>query len=525
METTITKPLAPEKKLFQSAWLLVPVGYLWFRLIDNLRLEWTTNPQYSFGLVVPLLVAGLLLRRWHRAAALPLAPVARPAWRIFFWLALPVLFYLPTRLVEAATPEWRPIQWLLGIEAAGLTLAAVYFIAGKNWLKQMAFPVLFFFVAIPWPSLFETPIIQGLTHTNAALVVQVMSLAGVPAFQHGNLIEVSTGMVGINDACSGIRSLQSSIMLTFFFGEFYWLRWPRRLLLVPVGFLLAMTFNLCRTSLLAWIAANKGVAAVADYHDEAGFSILVACTLTIWLAAILLGWRHHQPDRAEAAVVSAPSATGSAWQPVRWMALLLVLWLVLVETGVAMWYRIRESHIKPGLVWSVKLPEDKPAFQKIPVTADENILLRFDDARQGRWPEADGTTWVVYYFDWRPGRVAGYLAKRHTPDICLPAAGLKMVAGPTLLPIQIHGVALPFRSYVFAGQGGQYQVYQCHWEPGENDLYANESSRFNLIRGVWAGRGNQGQKVLEIIIAGAADPEQARQELLRQLDGLIQVEK
>src|ERR1700733_3353256 len=52
---------------FRWMLMLLPLGYLWFRLISNLQLEWNSNPQYSYGLVVPLLVAGLVLRRWHQA--------------------------------------------------------------------------------------------------------------------------------------------------------------------------------------------------------------------------------------------------------------------------------------------------------------------------------------------------------------------------------------------------------------------------------------------------------------------------
>ena len=63
--------------------------------------------------------------------------------------------YLPTRLIEEATPEWRPIQWALGCEAIGLTLCAIYLGKGRGWLRQMAFPICFFFVAIPWPALIE----------------------------------------------------------------------------------------------------------------------------------------------------------------------------------------------------------------------------------------------------------------------------------------------------------------------------------------------------------------------------------
>ena len=33
------------RKLVEWGLLALPLGYLWFHLIDNLRLEWTTDPQ------------------------------------------------------------------------------------------------------------------------------------------------------------------------------------------------------------------------------------------------------------------------------------------------------------------------------------------------------------------------------------------------------------------------------------------------------------------------------------------------
>jgi hypothetical protein len=82
------------------------------------------------------------------------------------------------------------------------------------------------------------------------------------------------------------------------------------------------------------------------------------------------------------------------------------------------------------------------------------------------------------------------------------------------------------RHYVFSTSGGPLQVYQCHWEAGMDQatFTADESSRFNLIRGIWAGRGNRGQKVLEVVMAGYDGPESAKAALVRQLSNLITVE-
>jgi hypothetical protein len=101
-----------------------------------------------------------------------------------------------------------------------------------------------------------------------------------------------------------------------------------------------------------------------------------------------------------------------------------------------------------------------------------------------------------------------------------------MAAGPELMVMHVNGVVLPMRHYVFDSSSGPLQVYQCHWEAGmgEDTYTADESARFNLIRGIWAGRGNRGQKVLEIIIMGYDKPELAKQALISQLDHLIKVE-
>jgi exosortase len=586
--------------------LLLPLAGLWFELINNLRLEWATDPQYGYGLVVPFLCVGLLIRRWHDATGCEVRKSTSgglwPAVWIFAFLAF---LYLPTRLVEAATPEWRPIQWMLGIIAIGLTLCVIGWSLGPGWLRQMAFPICLFFVAIPWPTLFEQPIIQNLTRVSATIVIELLGWLDVPAIAHGNVIEVSTGMVGIDEACSGIRSFQSSLMISLFLGEFYRLSTGRRWLLVPLGFAFSMAFNICRMLLLTLIAAKKGVGAISEYHDPTGVTIAILCTLTLWMLALSI--RNRRSADHKSANDGPPGKTdGENQKPIigalpinpgtfdteqrlredcpnpphpnplpgerepafaqklrpgkqeanancfsgsirpqqvqevnarifrripsplaSRLALALLIWLGLVEIGVQAWYHSRESHLKPGPDWTLTFPPDNPTLKDIPMDAKTQYLLRFDEAKQAAWREADGTHWEAFYFDWFAGRVAGYLAKRHTPEICLTATGLKLLSGPTLTIMKIHGVDLPIRSYQFQTEDGVLQVFHCRWEAGASDdaFVAHESSRYNLIRSIWEGRGDQGQKVLEFIISGMNDPEQAKQALAGELDKLIKVEK
>jgi exosortase len=558
--------------------LLLPLGYLWFCLINNLRVEWATNPQYSFGWVIPLLCLGLLLRRWqamrdHKTTGpqdngpvvsgpvvsgpVVSGPVVR--WSrdpVILLLSLLAFLYLPTHLIEAAVPEWRPIQWSLGVLTIGLTLGAIHLARGRGWLAQLAFPICFFLVAIPWPSLIETPIIQSLTRANAAMVVELMGWLGEPAMQHGNVIEVSTGAVGIDEACSGIRSFQSSLMISLFLGEFYRLTILRRLLLVPAGFLMAFGFNVCRTGLLTWVAAKRGIAAIAQYHDPAGIAILLACTAGMWAVALLLLRTQKSQLATPSSVLPAaplssvegpvaplsrgpvapappPSGLRSPISPLPpppsalpRFAFALILWLVVCEVGVHLWYRSRESHLTPGPEWSLVFPTNSPAFESWPINAKTESFLRFDEGKQAQWKESDGTLWQAFYFSWSPGRVAGFLAKRHTPEICMPAAGLKLRSGPELMHLDVHGLQLTVRRYVFEAERGLVHVFHCRWEAGADREASvqQESGRFNQLRCVWTGRGNRGQKVFEFIVPGLSDAEQARQALRRQLEKLINVQ-
>lgn len=525
---------AAGKMHFIKRWalLILPLGYLWFHLLDSLWPEWDTNPQYSYGLVVPILVIGLLLRRCFLGEKRQGSVAGINPWPAVWFAGVLAFLYLPTRLIEAATPAWRPIQWLLALETVGLTLYGIYLVGGKPWLKRTAFPILFFLVAIPWPSPIETPLIQGLSRMNAAMVVNVLGVLNVPAIQHGNVVEVSTGLVGINDACSGIRSFQSSLMISLFLGEFYLFSWGRRLLLIPISFALAMLLNLVRASLLTWIAAKDGVAAIAEYHDEAGFTILLICTALLWVAAWLLKRRKPVADepKTEVADDQPISAIGDhllARKRGNFFGVALIVWVTLVESGVGLWYHVQESHLKLGPNWTVNFPTNNPTFKELPITESEHELLQFDQGKKGQWDGDNGLGWQAFYFNWKPGRVAGYLAKRHTPDICMTAVGLKMVSDPNLFVLNVNGVKLPIRHYVFDSSDGKLQVYQSRYDAGEasSEYTADESSRFNLIRAVWAGRGNKGQEVLEVIISGSHNAREAREALERELPKLIQIKK
>ena len=215
-------PLTAAPALFGnlfSGWglAIMAVTACWFLFFIELRGEWATNAQYSYGYVVPLLCAAVLWRRWQeRPASLPGSAILAGLAACGFLCLL-----LPLRVVLEANPEWRMVYWAHGFVVIGLSFSLLYRAGGWQWVRFFAPPLVFMLVAVPWPMELEQSIIQNLMRLVAGLTVEVAGWLGIPALQHGNLIEVKGGVVGIDEACSGVRSLQSALMLSLFLGEMY----------------------------------------------------------------------------------------------------------------------------------------------------------------------------------------------------------------------------------------------------------------------------------------------------------------
>jgi len=291
---------------FQPAILpLLVFGALWFLLIKNLSLYWGADPQYSFGWFGPLLCAYLFLIRWFSR---PLAgPASCAAAKWVFWIA--ALTFLPTWLVEQPNPDWRGLSWLLALEVVILTLCAIYFLGGRSWLRHFAFSICFILTTLPWPGGLETFLTQGLMQVVAWVTVGLLNLSHIAALQHGNLIEVKTGLLGIDEACSGIRSLQASVMVSLFLGELYRASFRRRTLFLLAGILIAFSCNVGRTFFLSWTAANQGIEFVPKWHDWAGLIELGICFFALWGCVHLTcrsSLKLPQPSPASSGTEQAP---------------------------------------------------------------------------------------------------------------------------------------------------------------------------------------------------------------------------
>jgi exosortase len=576
----------PNTETLNHAASILPLAVLagfWGILIYHLGFQWSIYDQYNYGWAVPFLCAYLIWKGQQDRKTMQFRPRASSCrGPLVLWIFVLCGFaYAPTRWLHEANPIWRLTSWLWALEVIGLTLCIVFFafslapIDGdsRNRLSSQLFqfsvfsfsdflfPVCFFLVAVPWPTGLESVLTQFLKQLDITTTTELLGLFGIPAVPHGNVLEIRTGMVGVDEACSGIRSFQATLMISLFFGEFYRLPVLRRASLCLLGFALAFIFNIGRTLLLVSVASAKGIGAISAWHDPAGTTILVACFLCLWLIAWNLHKAESRKQKAESKGQKAQAEEGRSEDGAqrestlsilafRRLSVFLLAWLIVVELGTELWYRSHErGTVYPRASsslpeWSIVPTGDLPGLVKTPIPSSIAGQFRADEALQARWRDAADQNWQMYYFRWLPARslkkrVATQLAKTHGPEKCLPRSGIILQAYLGTILIAVDHLAnssaptaatsppfrLAFQQYAFTSDGQLVHVFYGIYEDpsGPTELANRRRDTRSRIAAALAGSRNYGQRFLEIAVTGPTDPDAARIALQQELGMLLSV--
>ncbi|MDD5262743.1 MAG: exosortase/archaeosortase family protein [Methylacidiphilales bacterium] len=506
--------------------LLLP-GIYWLTLWWDIHIDWATNAQYAFGWFVPVAAAGLFLQRWL-LRPIPDAPHGTCRALIQAGIVILVLLHLPLRFVGEANAEWRMLFWVREIQCIFLSLGCLALAGGWRWARHFAFPILFSATAIPWPSGFEGQVVQWLTRLGAAATVEGLFWIGIPAVQLGNTIQVSNGIVGLNTACSGIRSLQVCIMIAFLAGEFWNLRRAQSCWAVVFGGLAALFFNALRMFALTWIEAANGSDAFQRWHDPLGWIEMGTCMASVVLFA---GWmRNKAPQISEAARNPArhDDCRVSPCSTPGWLLIFsIVVWL-LAAVGTAQWYAAHEQNETKTPQWNVIAPSrsdpDFAGWFRVEIPEESRALLRTNDGIALQWASPGGLVWHVSYLQWPAARSSAAAAAAHHPDICLPAVGYQLICEAPFIDLTVKHIPLRFHHYLFKGKLHPVHVFYAH-RAQDASLYG-DLDNFNppinsRFKAAFAGRRSVAQAVLQVILTGAPSDEIAIESLKKVVGKLV----
>lgn len=493
--------------LFAAAVVVGPALLFW-----HLHGFWDPNGSYAYGWVVPFLAAFLFRLRWEDRPA-PTAPLKGAA----FAAAVLALLILPTRWLQEAAPERGICAWLYAFAVVGISLSLLALAGGASWLRWFSFPLAFILTAVPWPHALELVVSNFLMHGTAGATVEVLCLIGVPAVQAGNLVHIETGVIDIDEACSGIRSLQAMVMLSLFLGELFRLKPGRRIGLMIAGLAVTLVANVIRTVVLASLGFHQGMNAVDRYHDTAGLCVLLA-SLSITL---LLAYRLRA---AKPIAPVPPGASLPGGFPLR-LSTALLLWFLAAEVAVEAWYRAHEPKWQ-GWSWAIQWPKDHEKFQFLDIPQRSLRLLMCDETQAATWREADGGFWSLYLVRWNPGNLQAESAKVHRPDVCLNAEGAIMEKDLGIQFDEVDGVQIPFHSYSFRMGEDRLYVFFCLREelPGEIAHAAiPEFEGTDMFQRALRGRRHVGEQSLEVAMSGYRSAESAQEAFKARLGDLLKI--
>ncbi|MBC7839192.1 MAG: archaeosortase/exosortase family protein, partial [Nitrospiraceae bacterium] len=452
-------------------------------------------------------------------------PPSQPVQFVTGIAAIGVLLFfllLPIRVIQEANPDWRPLNWVHAGVVVAICATALMWIGGRRWVCHFGVPLLLIFFALPWPLAIEQGVIQFLTRHVTTGTAEMLNGCGIPAFPRGNVIELASGLVGVNEACSGIRSLAATLMAAAFFGEFYRLRWLVRAVLVAVGVGVAFVLNVVRAFVLAYLQAEYGAETLHRWHDMTGVAIFAVSFAILWGAAAFLS-RWSGAGRWVAASSFSVSKLFPTKIPIL-LPLAALLWIIAIELATGVWFKTRERALPPATTWTMQWPSNSHAFRFAEVPDEVKSILRYSEAATGTIREPGTPTWQIYFLRWDAGRTSAQLAVMHRPEICLPATGMRQVADSGVTTVHAHGLAMPFHGSVFDDGNQRLYVYRCLWEDrGASQDNTLDISLSGRLKATWQGRRNTGQRLVQVVIFGARNEQEAREDLVRRIPELISV--
>jgi len=454
-------------------WPTLMVIGMWVWAIWSCAEHWRGNPNYSYGWAVPPLAMGFALRRYLRLpvtgieALQPTAPMS--SWlQILIALGFGAVVFL---LEYSREQMWHPeiVLWLICLFTVTSTIAALGLCGGSALVRAELFPVLFFLAAVPWPPRVEQPIVSNLIRWVAEMTTESLHWFGIEAQTSGAAIALRSGLVGISEACSGVRSLQAGIMFGLAMGEWFFLRPTRRVILLFIAIVLALATNLTRTLTLALQAEWHGIDSLDRVHDLIGTVMITALIVGIWLVGKLLGPRvTHQPalsirqivERARLFFGKLMTPSGP---PFRALALSFLAGIICARSLSARLEAQDRTQTAPLFVARID-----QSSQRVQLPREIWNELRPTTAEYIRHQSAELPRGAAecFHFFWKPSAWNRFVLV-HRPDICMPGVGWEPAGAPRPLDITLDGRSIRCHLFRFRrGNACALEVWGV-WRNGE----------------------------------------------------------
>lgn len=446
--------------------------------------EWRGNPDLSHGMFMPAVFLFLLYEaRNGTARYLPFGAAARAAFGV---LMVGALGTLSLAGLYAAAVDWSHalVDFLIAFSLS-FTLATallLYSSSGRrlipfNWSGCVA--VGLWALTAPLPPGTYTRLTLGLQLWVSENVLRTLHLLGIPAVRHGNIIDLANATVGVEEACSGVRSLISCVFAGLVFSATLVRRPWARALVILLSVPLALGMNFLR-SLALTLMVNRGIDISGTWHDVTGFAVLGITAALLGGLALLLERKPAEPVPTASALPQGRVGFDAALTTMLGAAAALTLFFVFNTRSAP-----RPSPAPDLLAllpagaagWQVKT-SDLYEFRGT-LQTDHLAQRHYRIERNGERIEI-----IIYVAYWRAGQAPVSLVAAHTPDACWPGSGWSAlpVRDPRP-PLMAAGHSLLNGEHrIFTDRNSAQNVWFWHVYDGRPIAYQDPLSPIALLK-------------------------------------------
>ena len=254
----------------------IPFSVLYLHAGQTLISDWSSDPNFSHGFLIPPIVLYMVWANKER--------LARAGGTPSNWGLLVIVFGMLLHLTGNAGAELFLMRFSMVVTLAGIVL----FFWGWRCLKILMVPLVYLVLMIPIPAIVWNKIAFPLQLLAARMSAEAIMMIQIPVFREGNILNLANTSLEVVDACSGLRSLTSLIALSAVFAYFSPLGMIKKWILFLSAVPIAVVVNVIRLTITAamahWISPET---AHGFLHDMSGLVVFTGALGLVYLVFLI----------------------------------------------------------------------------------------------------------------------------------------------------------------------------------------------------------------------------------------------
>jgi exosortase D (VPLPA-CTERM-specific) len=426
---------------------------------------WMDRPEYSHGVLMPILAGFLIWQQRDRFERLPFTG----SWWGVGLTTLAALVLLLGKLASVLTL----VQYAYVLTLGGLMLSLV----GLRAAPLLLVPFFILVLMIPLPEFLFQNLTADLQLLSSKIGVAFIRLCGVSVFLEGNVIDLGAYKLEVAEACSGLRYLFPLMTLGFIMAYFYKAAWWKRAIIFFSSIPVTILMNSLRIGAIGVMVDRWGKSMAEGFlHDFEGWMIFMASAAVLLLEIVVLSrvGRDSRPWR-EIFGVEMPAATPRSvprikWQPNTPFIISSVLVGALAATSVFLPERVEKIPARSSFA-EFPIQIDSYTGKRSVMDAVYLDTLKLDDYLMADYHGISGQP-INLYLAWYNSQRGGQ--STHSPRTCLPGGGWRIASLQAVDISQIKIGNTPLRVNRAVIENGNSRQLVYYWFQQRGRVITNE---------------------------------------------------